>query len=339
MISKTGRVIVRLEKLMDTHARREDGSESILLADTRFDNHNKMTITGIVQYGTDAPDTNPLEDADLLMPRCHHYPIGYVGGGVFPVDIRPGDRVWFHYLCAENKASMERNSDGTWDVYMQVSDIFVIERGRPQLNVNSEGFMSGLYSQKQLIMNQNWVLGDEVKESTLVLFDALGDKKPTKMTPKGGIELLKGFNVDSYVDEAVLHHIDPVRYRGVSDEVKVGDRLYLSKDSTFGNVIHNKQRLLFRHTDILAKWHKDNDKVIPVGENHLVRVQLNEYKSTVIKHTVITKAPEWATIIASGANCKYGKPGDKIMFTRRFTRLLDKEFWIVSDSEIQAILK
>jgi co-chaperonin GroES (HSP10) len=321
MISKTGKVVVRLHRLMDEFARREDGSQSILLADTRFDNHNKMTISGIVQVGTDAPDVNPVEDADRIMPRCRHYPTGYVGGGVFPVDIRKGDKVYFHYLCAEDRTSMERNHDGSWDCFMQVSDIFVIER---------EG---------KLIMNQNWCVGDEVVSTDLNLVDALGDKMEQKLKPAAGIELLKGFNLQSYVDEAIVRNIDPCRYRGLTLEVDPDDRLYLAKDATFPNVIQDKKRILFKQTDILAIWDKDVAKVTPVGENHLVRVEPEEYKSTVIHHTVITKAPEWATIVASGMYCKNGQVGDKIMFTRRFTRLLDKNYWLISDSEIQATLK
>lgn len=321
MKSKTGRVVVRVHRLMDEYARREDGSETMILADTKFDNHNKMTITGIVQVGTDVPDVNPLEDADREMPRSRHYPVGYVGGEVFEVDIRPEDRVWFHYLCAEERASMDRNADGSWDVFMQVSDIFCLER---------EG---------KLIMNQNWVIGEEVKDSGLVLVDSLGEKKEQGVTPTKGIELLKGFKVDSYVDEAKVTQIQPCRYRDVSSEVKIGDRVYLAKDATFPNVIRNRASLVFRQTDILAIHHRDNDKVIPVGENHLVRVEVREYKSALISHTVITLAPEWGTIIASGKLCKKGAVGDKIMFTRRWCRLLDKEYWLVSDAEILATVQ
>lgn len=321
MKSKTGRVVVRLHRLMDEYARREDGSESILLADTRFDNHNKMTITGIVQVGTELPDVNPLEDANRVMPRCHYYPTPYVGGGVFVVDIRPGDRVWFHYLCAEIRTSMERNTDGSWDVYMQVSDIFCLER---------EG---------KMYMNQNWCLGEEVKDSGLIMVDALGDEKKTEMKPSSGIELIPGFNIQSYVDEATLTQLDPSRYRSVHNEVQAGDRVYLAKDATFPNVIQNKQRILFRQTDILAVWHKDPAQVKPVGEQHLVRVEEKYYRSTVIKHTVLTFAPEWGTIVSSGAHCTAGKPGDKILFTRRWTRLLNKHYWLITDGEILCDLR
>lgn len=320
MKSKTGRIVVRLQRLMDEFHRRDDGSESLLLADSKFDNHNKMTITGIVQAGSDSPDVNPVEDANRIMPRCHHYPVGYIGGGVFEIDIRTGDRVWFHYLCAEDRTSMERNADGSWDVFMQVSDIFCIER---------EG---------KLYMNQSWVLGEEVKNTDLNLVDALGDRMQQEMKPTKGIELLKGFNIESYVDEAIVTQLDPTRYRSLHREVSAGDRVYLSKDATFPNVIKNKQRILFKQTDILAIYHKEPEHVIPVGDNHLIRVEANEYKSTVIHHTVITKAPEWGTIIRSGKACQYGQPGDKIMFTRRFTRLLSKEIWLICDGEIQAHL-
>lgn len=321
MRSKNGKVVVRLPRLMDEFARTEDGRETSILADTKFDNHNKMTITGIVVMGTSVHDVNPLEDADRVMPRSNHYPAGYVGGGVFEVDIREGDRVWFHYLCAENRVSMERNTDGSWDVYMQTSDIFCIER---------EG---------KLKMNQNWVIGEEIRDSDILLVDALGEVKEEMLTPASGIELLKGFAIDTYVDEAMLVHIDACRYRTVHDEVEVGDRLYLAKDSCFPNVIHGKKRLLFRHTDILAVYDKENAKVIPVGENHLVRVLVNQYKSAVISHTVITRAPERAEIIASGDYCENAKAGDHVMFTRRWTRLLDKEIWLINDNEIQAQLK
>lgn len=321
LLSKTGRVIVRLQQLMDTYHRRDDGSESPILADTRFDNHNKVTITGIVVHGTDSPDSNPLEDANRIMPRTRHYPLGYIGGGVFEVDIQPGDRVWFHYLCAEDKSQMERNVDGSWDVAMQVSDIFLIRRG------------------DRLISNQNWCMGEAYKEPELNLVDMHGYEAVAKMSPGKGIEMVKGFNLTSYVDEAVMYHIDYCRYRGVHDEVEMGDRLYLAKDATFPNVIMNKQRVLFRQTDILAVYEPRVEEVRPVGENHLVRVDLEEYKSTVIHHTVITKAPEFATIVASGAHCKHASPGDKIMFTRRWTRLLTKEYWLVNDNEILSILE
>jgi hypothetical protein len=306
---------------MDEFARREDGSESMLLADTRFDNHNKMTITGIVVAGTDAPDQNPIEDADRIMPRSHHYPTGYIGGGVFPVDIRSGDKVYFHYLCAENRTSMERNADGSWDIYMQVSDIFLMERdGR-------------------IIMNQNWVLGEEVKEPIIQVFDSLGGPVAQQLSPSKGIEIVKGFNMPSYVDEAVIFHIDPCRYRGVAREVGTGHRVYLSKDAAFPNVINNKKYELFRHTDILAIYHDDPKQVIPVGETHLVKVELNEYKSATISHTVITRAPEWGVIVASGDACSHGAPGATIMFTRRWTRPLTKEYYLISDSEILAHLQ
>jgi co-chaperonin GroES (HSP10) len=318
MISKTGRVVAVFARRMDEFVRREDGSETSILADTRFNNHEKMNIAGVVKVGTDAPDTNPVEDADRIMPRCHHYPQGYMGGGVFPVDIRPGDRIWCHYLCLEDMSSANRVHDGSWEVNLQVSDIFCIKRdGR-------------------MIMNQNWCIGKEVKESDLVLVDAIGDKKEPEMTPAKGIQMIKGFNVKSYVDEAIITQIDSCRYRGVHDEVKQNDRVYLAKDSAFPNVIDNKQALLVRQVDIIAIWHKDPAQVRPVGENHLIEVDPLEYKSTVIHHTVITKAPEYGTIIASGKACKNGKPGDKIMFTRRWTRLLNKNYWLIDDSEIQA---
>jgi len=320
MKSKTGRVVVRLERLMDEFARRDDGSQSILLADTKFDNHNKMTICGVVQVGTDAPDVNPLEDANRIMPRCHHYPTPYVGGGVFAVDIRKGDQVWFHYLCAEDRTSMDRNTDGTWDVYMQVSDIFCLER---------EG---------KMYMNANWCMGEEIKDVSISLYDAIGDLKAPELKPTEGIQLIPGFNINSYVDEAIVTQLDPCRYRSVHREVNAGDRVYLAKDATFPNVIKNKQRVLFRQTDIIALWAKDPKDVKPVGSNHLVRVPIVEYKSTVIKHTVITKAPEWGEVVASGLDCWYAKPGDKIMFTRRWTRLLSKEYWLVTDGEILAEL-
>src|SRR6187551_2421514 len=153
MISKTGKVIVRIKSRMDQFARREDGSETPIMADLRFDNHSKMVITGIVQIGTAHPDKNPLEDADRVMPRCNYYPTGYVGGDVFDIDFRPGDEVWFHYLCAENNDQMERNADGTWDIYMQVSDIFCYRRNGQQF------------------MNQNWVWGEEVRDTNLVAVD------------------------------------------------------------------------------------------------------------------------------------------------------------------------
>ena len=318
MRSKTGRVVVRLGRLMDEYARKDDGSESVILADLRFDNHNKMTITGIVQVGTDVADVNPLEDADREMPRSRHYPVGYVGGGVVEVDIRAGDRVWFHYLCAEDRTAMERNKDGTWDVFMQVSDIFCLERdGR-------------------LITSQNWVVGDEVKDSGLVMVDAIGDEKAPAITPAKGIELIKGFNLDTYVDEAKVVEIQPCRYRDVSGEVTAGDRVYLAKDATFPNVIRNKKRILFRQTDIIAIWNRENGKVIPVGGNHLAKVEVKEYKSATISHTVITRAPEYGTIISSGSHCKKASAGDKVLFTRRWTRLLDKEFWLIDDAEILA---
>jgi len=302
MISKTGKVVVRLNRLMDEFARREDGSESILLADTKFDNHNKVTITGIVQVGTDTHDVNPIEDANRVMPRCHYYPTPYIGGGVFKIDIRKGDRVWFHYLCAEERTSMERNADGTWDVFMQESDIFCLER---------EG---------KMYMNNNWCIGDEIKDTSISLYDAIGDLKAPEMKPSDGIQLVPGFNLNSYVDEAIVGQIDPSRYRSVHREVEAGHRVYLAKDATFPNVIQNKQRILFKQTDILAVWDKDPANVRPVGENHLVKVEEKYYKSTLIKHTVITMAPEWGTIVASGRACVNGMPGDKILFTRRWTR-------------------
>lgn len=319
--SKTGRVIVRLERLMDEFHRRDDGSESILLADTKFDNHNKMTITGVVQVGTCNHDANPVEDADRIMPRCSYYPSGYIGGGVFEIDIRRGDQVWFHYLCAENRTSIERNRDGTWDVYMQASDIFCLQR---------EG---------KMYMNQNWVLGEAIKDNTLNLVDMHGYEKAAALTPGTGIEMVKGFALDSYVDEAIILQLDPSRYRSLHREVKESQRVYLAKDAAFPNVIKHKNRLVFKQMDILALWGDRPANVIPVGENHLVKVNIEEYKSTVIHHTVITKAPEWATIISSGEQCKNGKPGDKIMFTRRWTRLLDKEHWLITDGEIQSTLE
>lgn len=321
MISKTGKVVVTVQELMDKYHRREDGSESPILADSRFDNHNKMTITGIVKYGTCTADTNPLEDANRIMPRCHHYPQGYVGGGVFDVWLQPGDRVWFHYLCAEDKSAMERNRDGSWDVYMQVSDIFCIER------------------KGQMIMNQNWVLGEQIRDKTLSLVDQFGYEQAAKMTPGKGIELIKGVNLNAYVDEATIVQIDPCRYRGVSSEVKEGDHVYLSKDAPFPNVINGKQRVLFRQTDILALYREQVDQVVPVGEYHLVKVKAEEYRSTLISHRVIIKAPEYGEIIASGKQCWAGQVGDKIMFTRRWTRMLSKEYWLVADGEVLALLQ
>lgn len=321
MISKTGKIIVRVHDLMDKYARREDGSESPILADQRFDNHNKMTITGMVEVGTDSPDVNPVEDANLLMPRCLHYPVGYVGGGVFPVDIRPGDRVWFHYLCAEDRSAMERNRDGSWNVTMQVSDIFCVER---------EG---------TLIMNQNWVLAEPVRDQKISLVDAFGFEKAAELLPSEGIQMVEQVKLDPYVDEAYIRHIDHCRYRGVDEEVMAGNRVYLAKDSAFPNVIRNRQRLLCRHTDILAIHHSDPSQVKPVGDNHLVKVAVNEYKSTVIHHTVIVKAPEWGLIVNSGKRCKQGNVGSKIMFTRRWCRPLTKEYWLVSDHELLALLQ
>jgi hypothetical protein len=254
------------------------------------------------------------------MPRCHHYPTPYIGGGVFNVDIRKGDQVWFHYLCAEDRTSIERNRDGTWDVYMQVSDIFCLERA---------GIM---------YMNQSWCLGEEYRDTTLNLVDMHGYEKTAALTPGKGVEMVKGFNLSSYVDEAIVTFLDPTRYRSLYGDVKPGDRVYLAKDATFPNVIKNKQRILFKQTDILALWAQDPAEVIPVGENHLVKVPVVEYKSTLIKHTVITKAPEWGEIIASGAHCTSGIVGEKVLFTRRWTRLLNKEYWLVTDGEILASL-
>jgi len=313
--------VVRIQNRMDTHVRRADGSATELLAETRFDNHNKVTIHGIVQVGTRIADINPLEDADRLMPRCHYYPVPYVGGGVFTVDIRPGDIVWFHYLCAEDDAHMERNRDGSWDITMQVSDIFCYSR------------------HNRMHMNQNWIWGEEVKDTTLIAVDALGYEKRAAIPAAKGIEIVPGVTLPPYVDEARVLQIDPCLYRSVHHEIFVPDRVYLAKDAAFPNVIQGQRGLLFRHTDVLARYHRDPARVMPVGSNHLVRVEEGEYKSAFIKHTHITIAPEWGEVVSSGRNCTAAKPGDKIIFTRRWTRLLSRSYYLVEDGEIQAHLQ
>ena len=76
--------------------------------------------------------------------------------------------------------------------------------------------------------------------------------------------------------------------------------------------------------------------VVPVGKQHLVKVLEKEYKSAFIKHTHITIAPEWGRVVASGADCTEAVAGNNIIFSRRWTRLLSKEYYLVEDGEIQA---
>ena len=320
MISHSGKVLVLVSKLMDSFVRRSDGSESSILADIRFDNHNKMTITGVVIAGTDTMDVNPLEDFDNKMPRTLFKPVGYRYNNVFKNDLRKGDQVFFHYLCAEDKTMMSRASDGQWQVLMSISDIFCFKR---------DGVMH---------MNHNWVLGYE-PEPVPEFVDVNGVKIRGSLNPTHGVDLFMGNIASPFVDEAIISQIDDCSHNSNHEEVKAGDHVYLAKDSMFVNVIDNKNSLLFRHSDIVAVKGREVKDTIPVGNQIMLKVSNNDYRSEIIKGATILRAPEYGIVFRTGKRVTNVVTGDKIIFSRRWTKLLDREYYLIPDGEVQATIE
>lgn len=339
-MSPTGKVIVFVERLMEEFARRSDGSVSTIRQDTKFDNHNKMTTTGIVVAGTHDGGVEVIGDKDMIMPRSSRFPAGYEFSSVFKPEINPGDRVWFHYLCGENKALIQPTTGG-WYISMNAADVFCI---LPKDDKNAP-----------LKWNFMYCAGDEIIEDdrNATILDARGNPIKVKVKPSQGLEIIVGLFAKPMVAECKIWGIGETTHRiNVSSEVKPGDHVYLAKDSEFSNYILDHQTWIFKHSDILGHVKRQPKDTIPVGKFHLVKIAIDDYKTeqrhsivkddltghkaALIHRTPILVVPNRGTIERSGKLCTHGAVDEKIVFSTRFMKMLDRHYWLIHDDEIQA---
>lgn len=340
--SPTGQIIVFVERLMEEYARRDDGAVSTIRQDIRFNNHAKMTTTGIVVAGTKDSGTEVVGDLDMTMPRSAQYHVAHLFSSAFDVEINKGDRVWFHYLAAENKALIQPISSGGFYVTMNSADVFCQ--------------LPGDNTMKELIWNFMYCAGDQIieDERKTIILDAHGHEIKAKVKPSQGLEIVVGLFANPQVNECKIWGIGKSKIDDISSEVKAGDHVYLSKDCEFQNYIQNHSCWVFKHSDILGHVKRNPQDTIPVGKFHLVKINVDDYKTemhrAVIKEeltghnaTLINKRPRivipsTGKIISSGGLCKHGAAGDKALFSIRWMKMLDRGHWLVHDNEIQAIL-
>ena len=341
-ISPTGHVIVRVDRLMEENARREDGSVSSLKQDIRFDNHSKMVTTGIVVAGTMDGGNEVVSDIDYILPRSKTRPAGYRFSNSFNVDIRKGDRVWFHYLCAENKALVQPIASGGFYITMNAYDVFCLQRGDDPMS--------------ELIWNFSFCAGDQIVEDERKheILDAHGNVLKAKVKPSQGLEIVVGLFAKPMVNECIMWGIGPSQFDDVSKEVKAGDHVYLSKDSEFVNYIKDHACWVFKHGDILGHVKRNSAEVRPVGRYHLVKIAINDYKTetrrqvvkddltghmaTMISKRPIVVIPSSGVVVASGGLCTHAALGETVIFTVRWMRMLDRYYWLIHDDEIQGKL-
>jgi hypothetical protein len=337
--SPAGKVVVFVPRLTEEFARRDDGSVSTIRQEAKFDNHWKGVTEGIVAVGTDVGGGEIVDDADHIMPRSAYNPTGYLTSSIFRPSIKPGDRVWFHYLCSENREQMHVTSDGYF-LGMDANDVFCV--------------LPGDDKNAKLVWNHAYCAGDPVVEDDrkAVLLDANGAEIKAKVMPWQGVPLVVGLLAPPMVDQCRIWGMSPSLYKDVSAEVSEGDHVYLAKDSEFVNYILDHKTWVFKHSDIIGIVSKDVSKTKPVGDYHLVRVPLNDYtletkrkivkdeltgfNATLVNKTPIVVTPNRGTVIASGSRARSAEPGEMILFTKRWTKMLDREYWLVHNGEIQA---
>lgn len=342
--SPTGKMIVFVDRLQEEFHRRDDGSVSAIKQDTRFDNHSKMTTSGIVVVGTDDGGVEVFADSDLKMPRSKHVPTPILFSGIFKPSINKGDRVFFNYLCSENKAYIEPEASGGFYINMNTSDVYCSLPGDDKT--------------RELLWNMNFCAGKEIiqDERNTTIFDQHGTAirakiKPSQGVQLGGIAIAQILNAKPMVNECIMWGIGPAQHHNVFGEVKNGDHVYLSVNSEDQNYILDQKVWIFKHTDIVGIVKPHLQDTIAVGMYHLVKVSLTDYRQETQKTlvhddltgfdaTLLHKAPVIITpnkgkIIRSGKQCVKAKGGDHILFTKRFCRMLDKGYWLVHDSEIQ----
>lgn len=338
-ISPTGRVIVYVERLMEEYGRREDGSVSTIKQDVRFDNHSKMTTSGIVVVGTNYGGYEVFSDADMIMPRSKHKPLKPLFSSIFTPSINKGDRAFFHYLCGENKAFIKADASGGFYINMNSSDVFCT--------------LPGDDKSKPLLWNQNYCAGTEIieDERNTKIFDVYGNEMRAKMKPSKGVELVVGLTAKPMVNECIMWGMGAAQHQSVHEEVKEGDHVYLSTDSEFKNFILDKPVWVFKHTDIVGHVKKQPGDTIPVGMYHLVKIALGDYRqetgktivrdeltgynATLLHKKPVIITPNTGKIIRSGKKTSRFNLDDKVLFTKRWCRMLDKGHWLIHDSEIQ----
>jgi hypothetical protein len=303
-----GHSLARLESIHEKKA----GS---IILESKFNPYQKVVIHGKVLVAPSRGNHEAVYEKDMSEPREATPRTDYHYADEYTPDIKAGDQIYFHYLCATQPYfDFDIDKDGTHIRRIPVTDTFCSVR---------EG---------KIIMNMDWVLGEPFygRQAKIINMDGREVRGTTKMV--GNIELVTGIVMTPQMDMAVISHIGKSPYFDRYSEVKAHDIVYTTKDSGFKNTIEGTELYAFKHKDIIGIY---GDEPRAVGDYALVKVDVHEYKGKLIPSAkkMQLQFPATGEILSAGKNFSY-KPADRIVFSRRWTKMLTKELFFVNFNDV-----
>jgi co-chaperonin GroES (HSP10) len=215
-----------------------------------------------------------------------HYEPSYTLISDQPIQGKPGDRAYFHYLALSDESYMGQDLEHNRYYRVPYDTIFCFVRG-------GVTYMANGYMQVEPYWNEEY---QEIEV----------DGKKVRGKLKGnlviGLKEAPEFRTGTVVRRGLNYG------RDTRSTIRESDIVIYTVGSEFKNTIEGKEVYLMKQWNIIAK--REDNKVVPVGDYVHLRVK----KRTGIIMRMEDVLEDIAEVISTGENCQYAKPGDKVHF-------------------------
>jgi len=215
-----------------------------------------------------------------------------------PIQGKPGDKVYFHYLALSDDSYMGQDPDHNRYYRVPYDSCFCFVRGATTLMVNG-------YMQVEPFWNEDY---QEIEV----------DGKIVRGKLKG--------NLVVGMVEAPEYRTGTIRRRGLNygadtrDTIEERDIVIYSKGSEFKNTVEGKEVYLMQQWNIIAK--REDKTFIPVGD--YVHLRVKQRKGIIMSLEDVLE--DTGVVLAIGENCNYVTVGDTVQFN------VKAEFFNIDDT-------